>query len=61
MDSATILGKKESSHGYTTKLVCSNCNNTWMSELEQKAKNILVKEYNLIGVLTRINSATSQG
>lgn len=46
--SSTTDGKKESSHGYTTKLVCEDCNNTWLSQLENKVKNILVNENQLI-------------
>ena len=32
----------ESSYGYTSHHVCINCNNTWLSQLEETVKNILV-------------------
>jgi hypothetical protein len=48
MDSSLTPGKKESSKGYTTDLVCTNCNNTWMSKLENQVKQILVKNNKLI-------------
>jgi len=48
MESATTKGKKESSHGYTAKLACINCNNTWMSKLENEAKDILVSKNQLV-------------
>lgn len=31
----------ESSYGYTTQQVCVQCNGTWMSQLEEKAKSII--------------------
>lgn len=34
----------ESSYGYTSHMVCAECNSTWMSQLEEKAKGILVDE-----------------
>ena len=34
----------ESSYGYTSHMVCADCNGTWMSQLEEKAKGILVDE-----------------
>lgn len=47
-NSATTLGKKESSQGYTAKVVCEECNNTWMSRLEHKVKQILIKNNTLV-------------
>jgi len=44
-------GKKESSYGYTTNIVCRDCNNTWMSDLETKAKSILISEDKLLDSL----------
>ncbi len=41
-------GKKESSKHYTAKLVCTSCNNTWMSNLENNVKSILVKNNTFI-------------
>lgn len=32
----------ESSYGYTSHMVCADCNGTWMSQLEEKVKGILV-------------------
>jgi hypothetical protein len=34
---------KESSYGYTSPQVCVTCNTTWMSNLEEKVKAILVR------------------
>ena len=48
MDSSLTAGKQESSKGYTTNLVCTNCNNTWMSKLENQVKQILLKNNKLI-------------
>jgi hypothetical protein len=48
MNSSTTLGKKESSHGFTAKLVCTECNNTWMSKLENEVKSILIKDNKLL-------------
>jgi len=48
MDSSLTPGKQESSKGYTTNLVCTNCNNTWMSRLENQVKQILVKNNKII-------------
>lgn len=48
MGSATSQGKKESSHGYTVKIVCNNCNNTWMSQLESEVKPIITNGNKLI-------------
>ncbi|MBG1270298.1 hypothetical protein [Nostoc sp. WHI] len=51
-----VEGHKESSHGYTTQMVCKQCNNTWMSNLENKAKSILVDNNGrLTDSLTHIN------
>lgn len=49
-DSSEVMGKyayeqkKESSFGFTIKLVCVSCNTGWMAELEKKFKAILVKD-----------------
>jgi hypothetical protein len=51
ISSATTDGKKESSHGYTAKLVCAKCNNTWMSQLEANIKSILLKHDKLVSSL----------
>lgn len=48
LEKATSQGKKENSHGYTTKLVCRDCNSTWMSRLESEAKEILIQNDRLI-------------
>lgn len=37
----------ESSYGYTTHKICVQCNGTWMSQLEEKAKGILVSDTNV--------------
>lgn len=44
MGSSTTHGRKESSHGFTAKLVCLTCNNTWMSQLENELKSILINK-----------------
>jgi hypothetical protein len=52
-----LVGKRGSSHGYTTRNVCKQCNNTWMSSLEDKVKSILVSEdKRLINELTCIDA-----
>jgi len=35
----------------SAKLVCKTCNNTWMSQLENDAKSILVRNNKLIDVI----------
>jgi hypothetical protein len=51
MDSSLTPGKQESSKGYTTNLVCNNCNNTWMSKLENQVKQILLKNHKIIDTI----------
>jgi len=51
-----VEGHKENSHGYTTQTVCRQCNNTWMSNIENKAKAILAADdERLISSLAHIN------
>ncbi len=51
-ESATTKGKKESSHGYTTKLVCVDCNTGWLSLLENEIKGILIDGGKLINSIS---------
>jgi hypothetical protein len=51
LKSATTSGKKVSSEGYTTDLVCVTCNNEWLSVLEERAKEILVRDDKIVEVL----------
>jgi hypothetical protein len=36
-----FVDRKESSYGYTSNMVCKNCNENWMSQLEECVKSIL--------------------
>lgn len=60
LDSSTSLGKKENSHGFTTKIVCIDCNNNWLSNLEKKVKEILVENDKLKSSLKKINEKDSK-
>jgi hypothetical protein len=52
ISSSTTKGKKESSHGYTVKLACIDCNSGWMSNLEEEIKNILIINNELIKTIS---------
>ncbi|MBW4462776.1 MAG: hypothetical protein KME47_21440 [Nodosilinea sp. WJT8-NPBG4] len=40
--------EKSTAHGFTVQEVCQACNNGWMSQLEEEAKNILVHNEQLV-------------